>query len=196
MEFAVAKPIPGNGKEPPIIPRGHGGAAARATAAAQNEFYGRTRYLQTEERQVDRESGVHISLDPTVLAPYQAPDDTISRVDFVKILPPELVSQIFSHLDLPSLMSVELAAKHWIHAARDSIVWRDVYCREKSRTYAMGRDVAPGSGLGVPAVRGEKDWKKVYKVRQQLEKNWAEGNSKAVYLNGHQDSIYCVQFDE
>lgn len=33
----LTSPIPGSGSEPPIIPRGSGGAAARATAAAQNE---------------------------------------------------------------------------------------------------------------------------------------------------------------
>ena len=34
---ALTSPTPGSGSEPPIIPRGSGGAAARATAAAQNE---------------------------------------------------------------------------------------------------------------------------------------------------------------
>ena len=33
----LTSPTPGSGSEPPIIPRGSGGAAARATAAAQNE---------------------------------------------------------------------------------------------------------------------------------------------------------------
>lgn len=33
----LTSPIPGSGSEPPVIPRGSGGAAARATAAAQNE---------------------------------------------------------------------------------------------------------------------------------------------------------------
>jgi hypothetical protein len=29
-----------------------------------------------------------------------------------------------------------------------------------------------------------------------LERNWLEGAAEPIYLNGHTDSIYCVQFDE
>jgi WD40 repeat protein len=33
-------------------------------------------------------------------------------------------------------------------------------------------------------------------VRRTLEQRWKEGNAAAIYLNGHKDSVYCVQFDE
>lgn len=40
------------------------------------------------------------------------------------------------------------------------------------------------------------DWPKMFKDRWLLEKRWNDGNPSWNWLEGHEDSVYCVQFDE
>jgi F-box and WD-40 domain protein 1/11 len=191
----LMSPIPGYGDAPPIIPHGSGGAAARATAAAQNEYFGRHRqFLSADEHFGDRESGIGIAMSPVESAIYQ--DTSISRVDFISLLPAELSIQILAHVDHSTLYNTALVSRNWQRVSRSQHVWREAFLREKSKTYAMSTPVKPGSMLGVPPVRPDSDWKEFYRVRQQLEDNWRQGKAEPVYLNGHLDSIYCVQFDE
>lgn len=102
------------------------------------------------------------------------------RIDFVKILPSEITAHILSFLDHQSLVNCESVSHPWLNAARDRHVWRKVFQDEhgpwKSR---------PGN-----------DWKKMFKVRQELNHRWQQGQVTAKYLKGHTDSVYCVQFDE
>jgi F-box and WD-40 domain protein 1/11 len=187
-------PIPGCGDAPPIIPHGGGGAAARATAAAQNEYFERHRqFLLADDHFGDRESGIGIAMSPTVSASDQ---DAISRVDFISALPVELSIQILAHVGRHTLFNTAQVSRNWARISRTQHVWREAFLREKTKTYAMGTPVKPGSMLGVPPVRPDSDWKEIYRVRQQLEDHWRQGKAEPVYLNGHLDSIYCVQFDE
>jgi len=196
-------PIPGSGKEPPVIPRGNAGAAARATAAAQNEF-GRTRsrqfeFLLTEDGHNDQESGIGIAAISTVAEPSSYAEDDmkkISRVDFIGALPTELAIQILAHFDHKVLYHTSLVSKEWWKRSQSPHVWREAFLREKSKAYAMGRPVQLGAGLGLPPFRPESDWKGLYRAKQRLERNWRAGEATPAYLNGHLDSIYCVQFDE
>lgn len=53
-------------------------------------------------------------------------------------------------------------------------------------------------GIGQPDLY-QQEWKKMFKARVELEKQWRmgpEASGKATYLSGHTDSVYCVQFDE
>lgn len=50
------------------------------------------------------------------------------------------------------------------------------------------------AGLG--KTMPNQDWKKMTLVRQALDRRWKEGQAAAIYLQGHTDSVYCVQFDE
>ncbi|KAI9735304.1 MAG: hypothetical protein M1818_006498 [Claussenomyces sp. TS43310] len=191
----LAAPIPGNGNAPPIIPRGSGGAAARATAARLNEYLERTRHLyHLEDSQGDAESGIGIAL--TANAPMRLPGISISQVDFVKRLPLELAIQILSHLDHHGLAKAALVSRDWLRVSSNRHVWREAFYREKSSAYAMSGPVLPGTGLGIPAIQPDTQWKEIYKVKQQLQTNWKYGKAKPVFLSGHLDSIYCVQFDE
>lgn len=184
-------PIPGKGSAPPIIPWGTG-KAARATAAAQNLYH--RQLLSPDEQQGDRESGIGISLTQTEVAQYQ--DTSISRVDFISLLPSELSIQILSHLDHASLRNTSRVSRNWARVSESQHIWREAFLREKSKAFAMSQPIAPGTGLGLPAIKPENDWKDLYRIKQQLENNWREGKAEPVYLNGHLDSIYCVQFDE
>ena len=186
-------PIPGNGAAPPVIPRGSGGAA-RATAAAQNEYFVRHRQLLSPDDQLgDRESGIGIALTTTEPVQY---DSSISRVDFVSRLPAELAIQILAHLDHTALANTVRVSKIWARMSNSPHIWREAFLREKSRTFATGRPITPGAGLGMPAYKADNQWMNLYRIKQQLEDNWREGKAEPVYLNGHMDSIYCIQFDE
>ncbi|KAI4601883.1 hypothetical protein KJ359_010749 [Pestalotiopsis sp. 9143b] len=193
-------PIPGSGLEPPIIPS-HTGAAAKASAASQNEYLAmvqREEWLAEHMHINDRESGIGISIvnyDETDVSARE--NARMSRVDFISRLPSELSVQILSHLDATYLTSAARVSKDWYNVVQDWQIWRQSFLREKTATYATAAPIVPGTGHGIPAIRPGNDWQKIYKAKQQLEQRWKEGtSSRPVYLNGHLDSIYCLQFDE
>ncbi|KAK8874041.1 quinon protein alcohol dehydrogenase-like superfamily [Apiospora arundinis] len=196
-------PIPGRGLEPPVIPR-HTGAAAKASAALQNEYLAFARQHEdywAEQPQNDRESGIGINLgSATELGLSQVngtQDPSISRVDFISRLPFELAIQVLSYLGASHLAAASRVSKTWGDVAKDQQIWRDSFLREKTTTFATGAPVPAGMGLGVPRIQPGSDWQKIYRAKHELEKKWKEGNkARPIYLNGHFDSIYCLQFDE
>lgn len=195
----LLSPIPGNGTAPPLIPRGYGGAAARATAAAQNEYFARNRQLfLAEEHFEDRESGIGIAvtLADSVEQLHQPVLNEISRRDFIGDLPNELAIQVMESLDHKTLLSTMMVSRRWAEVASSQHVWKKIFIREQSRTYATSEPLALGKGLGLPNSTPETDWMDLYRIRVQLQRNWMQGTAEAVYLSGHVDSIYCVQYDE
>jgi F-box and WD-40 domain protein 1/11 len=192
----LLSPVPGNGSAPPIIPRGSGGAA-RATAAAQNEYFGRNRqFLMAEDQLGDRESGIGIAITTadTAESAEGLPSNGINHVDFIACLPAELAIQILKHVDQETLRNAAVVSKYWYMMTDTDDIWRTVFLREQTKTYATSKPVPLGAGLGLPSQVS--DWKDLYRIRENLRQNWVAGSAEAIYLNGHLDSIYCVQFDE
>ncbi|OAQ97723.1 hypothetical protein LLEC1_07406, partial [Akanthomyces lecanii] len=199
----VKVPIPALGNAPPFIPE-HGGAAAKASAAMQNEFFARNGWLyqSTSEDGNDRESGIGIvltgnsadfDLDVAQAAPVAA---SISRVDFITALPMELAIHILAKLDAATLAKLSAVSKRWAHIIRNQHIWRESFFREMGKTYASSGPVQPGTRLGIPKMVPGNDWKRAYQVRRQLNQHWEDGRAYPVYLSGHTDSVYCLQFDE
>jgi F-box and WD-40 domain protein 1/11 len=212
-------PVPGNGEQPPIIPH-HTGAAAKAAASAHNEYFGfattpagaallkHNNWLSITEGQNDDESGIGIALTSSELAEPESDVDRrasvasdeavdgISRIDFVSQLPSELAIHILSLLDASGLAIACRVSRDWRRIASNQHIWRESYMREKTGTFATSGTVMPGRGLGVPRVLPDNDWREIYKVKEALDKRWKAGKARPIYLNGHQDSIYCLQFDE
>lgn len=184
---------PGVGNEPPVIPESSG-AAAKAAAAIQNEYFLRQAqllYPTSSEECNDVESGVEIAVT--------APDERaspISRVDFVAKLPTELAIHIFGYLDASALANAQLVSGHWRQVIENQHVWRDSCLRETTNTFATSGPVQPNTGQGLPAPLPNTDWKDIYRIRTELARAWRKGDSRPVFLNGHTDSIYCLQFDE
>lgn len=108
------------------------------------------------------------------------------------------MSSILSHLDASSLQAAELVSKDWRLAAADLYVWKTVFLRKYGRIESASTLPTPvgGRGLGKKGRTCDQDWKKMYKARSELGQNWKNGNATAIYLNGHTDSVYCVQYDE
>ncbi|KAJ5092762.1 hypothetical protein N7456_008623 [Penicillium angulare] len=200
---AVPAPIPGHGLEPPIVPNDRfSGAAARAAAAAQNEQMEMARLelarmergktLDTQVTQ-DSESGIGIDLRD------RSDSDTeldIMRIDPASYLPAEIMTHILSHLDPSSLLNSELVSSRWHYEASSPHVWKPVfraaYPRRPASSTATKRKQPAGLGKSIP----NQDWKRMFLVRRALEHRWKEGKAAAIYLHGHQDSVYCAQFDE
>ncbi|KAL2753043.1 hypothetical protein ACRALDRAFT_1011704, partial [Sodiomyces alcalophilus JCM 7366] len=197
-------PLPGRGSEPPVIPEHTGAGAKAAVAAAAAAGWNESSSSSSSSSRSDRESGIGIGITVSTAAVEGdaaasgglKQDTNISRVDFVSELPPELSIQILAYLDAASLASASLVSRRWEDVVANRHIWRDAFLRAKTDTYATSRPVQPGTAQGVPAVAPHVDWKKVYRVRQELDRSWRKGKAKPVYLNGHLDSIYCLQFDE
>ncbi|KAI0405412.1 quinon protein alcohol dehydrogenase-like superfamily [Xylaria palmicola] len=192
-------PVPGHGALPPIIPQ-HTGAAAKAAAAIQNEYlaFARQHYLPNDEFN-DRESGIGIAVTTSEIYgdAVTSEGSAVARVDFISDLPQELSVQVLAYLDAAQLGSASRVSRLWNRVIQDQYIWRQSFLREKSHTYATSLPVQPGVGAGIPPLRPGNDWQKIYKAREELDRRWKIGKqARAVYLNGHLDSIYCLQFDE
>jgi len=214
-------PIPGSAEHPPIIPRKTGAAARQAAAIACSGMHGydvmnvppmpRPGWLSGDTFD-DHESGIGIALtssemeayvpcdgidsDVDVEASLARDENSIVKVDFISQLPLELSIQILALLDAQTLITASRVCHRWHYVIQNQHIWRESFLREKTQTYATSGPVKPGAGLGVPPIQPSNNWKEIYRVKTELDKRWKEGKARPVYLNGHTDSIYCLQFDE
>ena len=114
-------------------------------------------------------------------------------------LPPELTATILSHLDSKSLARSELVSKTWSRVARQSHPWKEVFRNEthRERQNSMARSNQYSiSGAGLGKASANQNYKLMLQARRTLQKRWKDGRASAIYLEGHTDSVYCVQFDE
>ena len=115
------------------------------------------------------------------------------------VLPEELMAHIMSYLDAASLMGAELVSSRWHSTASSYHTWRHVFWREHNLPHLSSTEGISASqvgGLGLGKQRPDQDWKSMWKVRKMLHARWLEARAAAIYLEGHKDSVYCVQFDE
>ena len=171
------------------------GAAARAAAAALNDFeMHRLRVAESSEI-ADTESGIGIDMREKIeeVPKYEVP---MIRKDPFVVLPPEIVALMLSFLDAQSLASAELVSRKWNHSASSRYAWKHCFMQEVHNISPIQVDKRhlPGNGIGKSLA--DQDWKQLWKTRQALRQRWKEGRAAAIYLEGHKDSVYCVQFDE
>lgn len=106
------------------------------------------------------------------------------------------MAQVLSYLDPASLMEAESVSSSWYRQASSPHVWKHVfrgaYPRRPTSATATKKKQPVGLGKTIP----NQDWKRMFFVRRALEQRWKEGKAAAIYLHGHQDSVYCAQFDE
>ena len=120
--------------------------------------------------------------------------------DPLNSLPSEISLQIIEYLDAQDLVNVERVHTTWKEMALKTSVWRNAFQRRYQRQIYTDPPSIQVGGVGVGRPnRPNQEWKKMYKARVELEQNWrkgAKGAGKAIYLAGHTDSVYCLQFDE
>lgn len=214
---SISTPIPGRGQAPPVLPdHRFAGAAARAAAAAQNEEMQAARMAKAERENKFLDMRVPLDSESGICIDMRERSDTnlpgIMRLgknkstgekhayannlqDPVALLPAEISAHILSYLDPDSLMSSELVSRTWFQAS-SSHVWRHVFRNAYGRRPASktASKVKQSSGLGKSIPN--QDWKKKFLVRRALDQRWKDGSAAAIYLQGHEDSVYCSQFDE
>ena len=109
------------------------------------------------------------------------------------------MTHILSFLDAASLVNSELVSRQWCRCASDSLVWKSVVLNDfrlQVSNLLDAGEVLHQSGAGFGKTGPGQDWKKMWKARKSLDQRWSEGYAAAIYLEGHSDSVYCVQFDE
>lgn len=125
----------------------------------------------------------------------------VSLLDPVSSLPAELSCLILSMLPASTLKSAEVVSHRWRKIATDPHLWRIMFQRDyggaliRPPTGPFLPKLMGGLGIGKPGVV-EQPWKRMYVAKRQLERRWETGEATAIRLNGHTDSVYCVQFDE
>jgi F-box and WD-40 domain protein 1/11 len=155
-------------------------------------------YSGSEMSSRDHDGDVDMDLDSPIIAPQSS-----NSYDFVKqgILPYELVLEVFEYLGAEDLLNAERVNKAWYQIASKASVWRTVFLTKYGRKVYTDPPPIQVGGLGIGRTdrRPNQQWRKMYKARERLDNNWrrgAENAGKAVYLSGHTDSVYCLQFDE
>ena len=133
----------------------------------------------------DSESGVGFLSED-----IQGPFKDLSKVDFVRLFPREIVDQIFSSLDTKSLLVCSLVCKCWKSVANANAVWRSKFFQTPYWDTVNGH--LPYSNIGEKQLT----WKFVYETRHKLEERWKSGRVEPKALKGHSDSVYCVHYNE
>ena len=114
-------------------------------------------------------------------------------------LPTEIFLSVLCYLPYNDLTAAERVSKRWNAAASSHHTWREVFLREYEAKSPRPAAPLPMGCEGMGGPRGpNQDWKKMHSARKQIERNWntENFNPKAIYFNGHTDSVYCCQFDE
>lgn len=215
---------PASSRLVPAIGTAPGGDAARKAAAMHNhgsispgsipsEYFTEYEDIDTRRSRLGSlssaaDSGADLSnytasirdSDGDIDMSYDVSSTQTSPADFAAVLPSELALAVLKNLDAQDLVRAELVSKKWRALIMDPSIWRTIFLRRYGRQILT--DPAPiqvgGIGVGRPN-RPNQEWRKMYKARVELDKNWRAGANdagKAVYLSGHTDSVYCLQFDE
>ncbi|KAJ3216575.1 hypothetical protein HDU67_009269 [Dinochytrium kinnereticum] len=98
----------------------------------------------------------------------------------------------FSHWkDLPTVApSVSVAGSPYL--ASQSLLSPRSMSPQLSSSSSEASTPLVHSGAESTAIR---DWKRLYHQRLTLNKNWSSGNCTAQSFTGHEDAVYCIQFD-
>jgi F-box and WD-40 domain protein 1/11 len=204
--YSIQETVPGSSRGPLVLSGDwQSGAGARAAAAAQNEAMQAGRspepsadYLSTSFSSMklarDSESGIGIVMHDRRGSTMSESD--IVRIDPSSVLPPELVEAMFCFLDPMSLLKTAAVSKDWRKAATSQAVWRQVFKREYANLPHSTSKVKSRTARGLGKDTPDQDWRKMYKVRYLIDQRWSNQEAAAIYLKGHKDSVYCVQFDE
>ena len=189
-----------------------GGAAARRAAAAINGSrmtleQHQSDFSYQEVREYNRrrlgsnssaaDSGADLCSSDVEMVAAEEKETRAIRLDPMTALPVELNAMIFTYLDANTLRACKGVSRSFRYLASDPLVWRGEYlARFNKETYVAPTPIQiGGAGIGRPDVRLQ-NWELMHKAREQINANWDAGRGRAIYMAGHTDSVYCVQFDE
>lgn len=90
--------------------------------------------------------------------------------------------------DVKTVRLLGLVSKRWHELSHDKEVWKSLYLTK------WGTHTPRPTYLKL--LKQQRPWTSLYENRVLLEKNWKGGEVSARYINGHIDSVYCIQFDK
>lgn len=99
--------------------------------------------------------------------------------DFVIELPSELLFTILQYIDAGTLINCFLVSRKWHLKLDTPTVWRHLYKQEFREPVLEPPD--------------QLKWSTLYRNRTVLEDNWRQYSIMARTLDGHDDSVYCVE---
>ncbi|KAF9273977.1 hypothetical protein BGZ88_003369, partial [Linnemannia elongata] len=139
------------------------------------------------------------------------------RIDILSKLPYEMATHVLHFIDMPNLAKVASISKTWNDLTKDNSVWKNVYLHQQQwRIRTPSRKSAPNTAatidpeqassqhaIGGPTrgalmgsiIKTPLDWKELCRNRKALEARWKKVPAKKTKLHGHEDSVYCIQFD-
>jgi F-box and WD-40 domain protein 1/11 len=109
-------------------------------------------------------------------------------LDFTLKLPAELCTLIVSFLDFDTLLVVPKVSRAWASLFYVDDLWK-LRMSENNWKLKIPNHV-------VYLTEEEQSWYYWYKQRFELESRWNMGKVASHYLIGHEDSVYCLQFDD
>ncbi|KAF0416564.1 WD40 repeat-like protein [Gigaspora margarita] len=134
------------------------------------------------------------TLSPTKFHPAEVEDegfytveDSTTKIDFLIKLPYEIAAYILVFVNYQTLCRMSRVSRAWKYISQDNELWRSMYVANKGWKASISREAA---------LAGEVTWKDLYRNRHVLAMRWKKGECEKTYLNGHGDSVYCIQFDE
>ncbi|KAI9843770.1 MAG: hypothetical protein M1837_006131 [Sclerophora amabilis] len=188
-----------------------GGEAARAAAAEQNRRDSDSPSMlntsdmmkrkegETSDSEVESGIGIETKDQEISLTSTDVTKTSVVRRDPLEYMPVEIVAHILSLLDYRSLAKAEVVSKGWNGVATSHHVWREVFHHEFRGAWALPQSsLSPFelNGRGLGKKMPDQDWRKICRVRKELGQRWERGDIKYSKIEGHADSVYCVQFDE
>jgi len=111
-----------------------------------------------------------------------------SYAGFFSVLPEECTLQVLSFLSERDLANVALLNRQFKRLAEDDAIWRLLSMRRWKKARDKGKDKAN--------KRRRHAWREYFIGRRRIDANWQEGTYALRTLTGHDNQLYCVQFDE
>ncbi|CDH53445.1 wd40 repeat-like protein [Lichtheimia corymbifera JMRC:FSU:9682] len=113
------------------------------------------------------------------------------KYDILDRLPVELSQCILRHCDFETILVLSLVSRRWHFLCLDRILWRNLYIHHprwpSAQKYRRKREQHEDDTTI--------DYRQLYRERFLLDRRWSSGDKRMSVIEGHADSIYCVQFD-
>lgn len=103
--------------------------------------------------------------------------------DIIKRLPTELATLVLQYCDLQSILAAQQVSRTWYKLTKQNQIWHSLLLQRPTWT--------------IPTTSTDQiiDYADLYRRRTALVHRWRKGQVETRYLEGHQDSVYCLQFD-
>eukprot|EP00047_Mylnosiga_fluctuans_P014316 m.37397 g.37397 ORF g.37397 m.37397 type:complete len:470 (+) comp5443_c0_seq2:31-1440(+) len=122
------------------------------------------------------------------------------KVDFVTVLPDEIIEKIFLHLDPKDVRNCALVSKSWHRVATSSPIWRAMYFQRVQTDETWQEYVRV---YGAPLVTRHSDARDYFglynAISRELDRikiNWRTGNCAKRDIQCDSNGVYCIQYDD